>query len=153
MVNLNSISLNEKKDDKKNSKKKERIKKKKEKRILKAEKIRLLEERKIKEIKERNRIKQDTKTAKLTKSKDNTKKNAVNEISNNRTEEKRISKNIVLQEKNRKKSLKKNILINSVETIDMKSLCDEIKDCDIDKIAELLIKKGKNKPYPNVSSN
>jgi len=59
----------------------------------------------------------------------------------------------VLQEKNRKKSLKENISIISVETIDMKSLCDEIKDCDIDKIAELLIKKGKNKPYPNVSSN
>ena len=153
LVNLNSISLNEKKIDNKNSKKKERIKKKKEKRILKAEKIRLLEERKIKEIKERNRKKQDTKTAKLTKSKDNTKKNAVNEISNNHTEEKSISKNIVLQEKNRKKSLKENISIISVETIDMKSLCDEIKDCDIDKIAELLIKKGKNKPYPNVSSN
>ena len=35
----------------------------------------------------------------------------------------------------------------------MTSICDKIKDCDIDKITELLIKKGKDKPFPNISSN
>ena len=33
------------------------------------------------------------------------------------------------------------------------SICDEIRDCDIDKIAETLIKKGRGKPFPNISSN
>ena len=32
-------------------------------------------------------------------------------------------------------------------------MCDGVKNCDIDRIAEILIKKGKDKPFPNISSN
>ena len=48
---------------------------------------------------------------------------------------------------------KSNILINTDKIKNVKSVCAEIKDCDINKIADLLIKKGKNKPYPNITSN
>ena len=34
-----------------------------------------------------------------------------------------------------------------------KSVCNEIKDCDINKIAEMLIEKGKLKPFPDITSN
>ena len=45
------------------------------------------------------------------------------------------------------------IQTDSVESTDPKSICDEIEDCDIDKIAEILVEKGKVKPFPNISSN
>ena len=32
------------------------------------------------------------------------------------------------------------------------NLCKKINDCDIDKIAELLSKKGSKKAYPNITS-
>ena len=33
------------------------------------------------------------------------------------------------------------------------SICNEIKDCDIDKIADLLTKKGRKKDFPDITSN
>jgi len=48
---------------------------------------------------------------------------------------------------------KSNISVNTDKIKNVKSICAEIKDCDINEIADLLIKKGKNKPYPNITSN
>ena len=45
--------------------------------------------------------------------------------------------------------------INSFKSIKSKNqtnICNGIKNCDIDKIAELLIKKGKNKDFPDITS-
>ena len=42
---------------------------------------------------------------------------------------------------------------DTVKSRNIKSICNQINDCDIDKIAERLIKKGKDKPFPNISSN
>ena len=45
--------------------------------------------------------------------------------------------------------------INSFKSIKSENqvdICNGIKNCDIDKIAELLIKKGKNKDFPDITS-
>ena len=39
------------------------------------------------------------------------------------------------------------------EVKDANSICEIITDCDIDKIAELLIKKGREKDFPDITSN
>jgi hypothetical protein len=150
LVKLNTDSNVKKKNDNKNSKKKERILKKNEKVKLKKQKVRLLEERKIREIEEKNKVKQ----RKITKIQEKNEQNLQNEKSVNR---KMIIDKVVdtigKQKKPPKKITEKTISMDSVKTENVKSICDEIKDCDIDKIAELLIKKGKDKPFPNMSSN
>jgi hypothetical protein len=143
LVKLNTDTSLVKKKVNRNSKKDEKIRIKNEKEQLKIEKIRLLEERKIRENKEKN------KTVKL---KENNIKSIKNEIKNNRERVDKIVE-IIPEEKKPKKNTKKVSSINAVNSKNVKSICDEIKDCDIDKIAELLIKKGKDKPYPNIASN
>ena len=54
---------------------------------------------------------------------------------------------------NKKIPTNKEIQIGSVKSENIKGICDEIQNCDIDKIAEILTKKGKSKPYPSISSN
>ena len=39
------------------------------------------------------------------------------------------------------------------EVEDANSICEIITDCDIDKIAELLIKKGREKDFPDITAN
>lgn len=39
------------------------------------------------------------------------------------------------------------------EDKDANSICEIITDCDIDKIAELLIKKGREKNFPDITAN
>ena len=115
----------------------------------KKKKIRLLEERKIRESKENNKA-AEAKIAKLKANKDQPIKN---EISNNREKVNKIVDSDNEEIKPLNKKTKKNIFTNSVKTENVKSICDKIKDCDIDIITELLIKKGKDKPFPNISSN
>ena len=57
------------------------------------------------------------------------------------------------QEKNQKIASKENISNSRIKTEDTESICNLVKNCDIDKIAELLSEKGKNKPYPDITSN
>ena len=85
------------------------------------------------------KLKKEEKKLKLKKIKKN--KNKIN----NKTINKIIEK---IQIKNYKI---KNTLINLKTKI--KSICDEIKDCDIDKIAELLIKKGRKSISKYTSNN
>ena len=110
----------------------------------------MLEERKIREIEEKNKVKQ----RKITKIQEKNEKNLQNKKNVNR---KIIIDKVVdtigKDKKPPKKNTEKTISMDSVKTENVKSICDEIKDCDIDKIAELLIKKGKDKPFPNMSSN
>ena len=64
-----------------------------------------------------------------------------------------IDKTIDIKTNKKKMSSNDSIQTDSVESTDPKSICDEIEDCDIDKIAEILVEKGKVKPFPNISSN
>ena len=160
LAKLNTNSLNIKKDNKLSTKQKLKIKKKKEKERLKAEKIKLLAERKIKKNEKKLRLKNEkdrAKNDKLVAKKEiiKKKKSIFNKkkIMNNTPEVASKTKDRKLIEiNNNKKSDVKNG-IDSVTSVNAKSICDQIQDCDIDKIAEILIKKGKNKPFPNIASN
>jgi len=149
LVKLNIDSEVIKKKDNKNYKKKEKIRLKNEKKKLKLEKIRLLEEREIQRNEEKNR----TEAAKIPQVNKKSEKLKKNKISNNRQQVNKIDNKTPVQKKPLVKVIKKNASINSSKSESMKSICDEIKDCDIDKITELLIKKGKKKPFPSITSN
>ena len=146
---IDLIKLNTESSDKKNItdrvlKKEKKRRLKNEKKELKAEKIILQQERKIRESEEK-KIAQMTKVNK-------SKKIKISEVSNNREDTKKIVEKIPLEKKIIKENTNMNTSNNSVKNNKVKSICDEIKDCDIDKIAELLIKKGKDKPFPNIGA-
>ena len=147
LVKQNTLSSNEDNNDKKISKKEKKIKLKEEKKKLKAKRTRLLEERKINEIAQKKEKNKKIPTPKSVKSKTNDTKLENNSIINNREVAKKLSSKTSTQ------NIKKNLPVNSIKTKNTKSICNKIEDCDIDKISELLIKKGKNKPFPNISSN
>jgi hypothetical protein len=110
-----------------------------EKNRLKEEKKRLIEERKIKEKEEKrlaklnkkNKEAKEVKEVKEVIKKDNTQQKIVK--SSNIEKIKKITKN--------------------EEVEDANSICEIITDCDIDKIAELLIKKGREKDFPDITAN
>ena len=147
LVKLNTDTRNIEKNINKESKKDERIRRKNEKEKLKIEKIRLKNERNIKAENE----KKQSKLAKITKSSEKINKRVQNEINNNRESGSKILDQTNDNKKPLVKAIKKNVSIDASKS-KTKSICDGIKDCDIDKIAELLIKKGKSKPFPNISS-
>ena len=149
LVKLNTDSNNVKKNDNKNFKKEEKIRKKNEKKKLKAEKIRLLEEQKIREKEEKNKAE----LAQIAKLKEKNQKPTKNEIINNGEQVNKIVDKIYEDKKPLEQVTEKTVSINSVKTENVKSICDEIKDCDIDKITELLIKKGREKNFPDITLN
>jgi hypothetical protein len=152
LVNLNTKLIDKKFIDN-NSKLSKKIEARKQKEMKKKEKIRVLEERKIKKDKEKKAIKERKKIAKYSKLK-----------KKNKDAEKKHSNEMVLMKpdtsnstpKYKEKLIKKsnnNSAINSTKVEDIKDICGDMKDCDINKITELLIKKGRDKPYPNITSN
>ena len=145
LVKLNTDSNKVKKNDNKNTRKKEKSKKKNDIKKLNEEKTRLLKEQEIREKEEKN----TTELSKVAKLKEKNKKQIKNEISNNRDQIKKINED----KKPLEQVAKKYISVDSVENENTKSVCEGIKDCDIDKITELLINRGKEKPYPNITSN
>ena len=135
------VQLNLKSDD--NNKKKSIFsnvsmpRSKKTKIKLKKDKIKLKESRKARLKEERNKSKKLKKIPSKTDIKVDKKKTSVDKIASIKTK-----KSI---------NLKKNI--NPIDEVKIyKSLCVDIKDCDIDKIADLLIKKGSQKKYPDITS-
>ena len=145
-----NLSVNKKSDV--NSKKKVKIKKKENKDRLKAEKKKLLEQRRIKKQEEKIKLKEAKKNIKSSRSNTIEKKIIDKEVNNNK-KTKNIDNKITQGTVEKKLDSNEEFKINSVMTDGVKSLCVEIKDCDIDKIAEILVKKGKNKPYPDIASN
>jgi len=129
----------------KNEKNEKKARLKNEKEKLKAEKIKVLDERKTKENKEK-------KIAKINKI-FNAKETSTNEISKKREDASEIVEKVLLEKKINKKNVKTKTTNNFAKNDNIKSVCYQIEDCDIDKIAELLIKKGKDKPFPNIGSN
>ena len=131
LVNLNTKIADNEKKNKKNLKINKKIKSKKKKEEEKLVKIRVLEDRKITDIKKRNKENKEKKTFKFFRS---SKKN------------KKITQKI-------EKTPKKEALIKPSGSKKMKSVCADVNDCDINKITELLIKQGREKPFPNITSN
>ena len=132
----------------------EKVRKKSEKERLIAEKIRLLEERKIKEREAKFKAEEEKQLAKASKSNQKKKNKTIYKKKKNQN----IVKNTIKKKdfgKNDNKNIptNKEIQIDSVKSENIKGICDEIQNCDIDKIAEILTKKGKSKPYPSISSN
>jgi hypothetical protein len=100
-----------------------------EKTIIKAEKNRLKkEEKRLAKLNKKNK---EVKEVKEVIKKDNTQQKIVK--SSNIEKIKKITKN--------------------EEVEDANSICEIITDCDIDKIAELLIKKGREKDFPDITAN
>jgi len=159
LVKLNTETSSGKKQNDTNSKKDEKIKLKDEKIKLKEEKKnskikknRLLEEQKKQEVNKANKIIKKSKTLNISGSKELDKR-AINEISNNREGEKKIVRKTLLKEEEKSiKNTKKTIPVDTIKNVTSESICTQIKDCDIDKISELLIKKGRDKPFPNIVS-
>jgi hypothetical protein len=122
---------------------------------LKSEKALIKEQRKVKKSLEKKRIKEEKK---LIKTKKNPK---TKEIINVVMKEKR---DVLFQksseslselpiQKDKTDLIGDKGLFKSIKTGNQLSVCAEIKECDIDKISELLIKKGIEKDFPDISSN
>lgn len=148
LVKLNSSSSSSEKVDVKSSIKREKLRKKIEKEKLKKEKIRLNEERKIRKIEKKIKKKEEKEITKTLKSDKNEKLITTNNVVKKK---KQIKKTV------NKSSFNKNngtaVMSNKIKSLEKKNICDDVKDCDIDKITELLIKKGKGKPFPKITSN
>ena len=155
LVKLNTTPSNFNKKDEIFLQKEDKVRLKEEKIRLKEERVRLKKERKIKEIEKKNRIKEEKKLAKLSKSNENDDGVAINKTIDNNSSKINIAKNEVYlkDEIKENKVPKEEVVFNSLKTENTTSLCNEIKDCDIDKIAELLIKKGRKKDFPDITSN
>jgi hypothetical protein len=123
---------------------------------LKARKAQLKAERKIKKIEEKERSKNEKKLSNVSN-----KKNNLNKIIKEKAKNNNISKTNkpVKLSKKKQEILRDKEIINdtgvlqNIRSENYANLCDDIKDCDIDKIAELLIKKGKQKEFPDITSN
>ena len=140
LVKLNTFYKEKKNSNKKNSNlANNKLNKKEERAILKAQKVRLKNERKLDKIKRRNKIKEEKTLAKLNKKRSSKK---IKTTAKNIDKKKIINKNNVL---------KKTKVISNIGNTANKNLCEDIKDCDIDKIADLLIKKGKEKKFPSIN--
>ena len=123
-----------------------KLNKKEQKALIKAEKNRLKKERKIKKIEEKNKIKEEKKLAKLRKKdKINIKNSKVKKKTESILKSSKIppKQNISIKEK----IIKKTVAVPGANT----SICIKMKDCDINKIAEILIKKGKEKNFPDIT--
>jgi hypothetical protein len=127
------------------------LSKKKQKTLLKAQKKFLKEERRIKKIEEKNTAIKAKEIAKLRKRNNKIKKLSIDKNLTNK-ELTSIDKSKEQNGKISEKKEKEIINFKSTKSRNQSSLCSKIKDCDINKISELLIKKGKEKDYPSITS-
>lgn len=151
LVSLNTSTISKNEDIDTREVYDEKFNKKDEKARLKAISLRLKEERKLKKINEKKRINEQKKLTKLNKKNNKSTKN----LSIKNQENKNLLETVIESDNQVKKSNKKDSIkldtYKSVKSKNNTSLCDTIKDCDIDKIADLLIKKNNKKDFPNIS--
>jgi hypothetical protein len=150
LVKLNTNKSNNIKKNLLEDSRSEQNNQKEEKIRLKAERKRLKEERKIKKKYERDIIETKKEIAKLNKK---FSKKTEKKIKNNLNKTKQ-SKKIIDVKKSQiiRKNLNNRDGYKSIKLEKNESICSQIKDCDIDKIADLLIKKGEKKSFPNITS-
>jgi len=149
LVKLNTEDQKENKRNTMTSKLNKKLFKTKQNSLKKEEKQRIKQERRMKKIEEKNRKKEEKKIVKLRKN--NNKKKIRNIINNDIYAEPIKTKSAqedIIKVKKRQKTESFKSTISKKQT----SICEEIKDCDIDKIAELLIKKGREKKFPDIGS-
>lgn len=130
-----------------------KLNKKQKKALLKSEKARLKKERKIKKNIDKIKIKEERKLKKI--------KNTRKIIDNSTVYDKSIKENAYIKtervpaKKNNpvnKKVVNKNDLFKSPKSQNQVSICENLKDCDIEKISNLLIEKGRKKDFPDLAS-
>jgi hypothetical protein len=147
LVKINTTKNENMKSNNTYSKKKIMSDEKIEKTRLKSEKKRLKIERKIKKNEEKKLAKLEKKKNKIEK------KNISNNVKKNKILTDKVKKtNEPLNQTIQNNDLKKNDTFKSIKSEVQLPVCKEINDCDIDKIAELLIKKGRNKSFPDITS-
>ena len=153
LVKLNKTTQDTKVNSEIETKLDSKMSKKEKRALLKNEKIKLKEERKTRAIIEKYKANEKKKLEKLKK---NNKKNL-----NNLETSVVIKKEPIIEKtvNNPKlKTVKKKLdIVSNEKTIKTDksekniSICNQIKDCDIDKITELLIKKNKDKGFPDIT--
>ena len=131
--------------NKKNNQKNEKL-------ALRAKKKRVKEERKLQKIKEKKRIKEEKKKTLLNKYNKN-KNEASNFILNKKDEptKKIIKKKIIEQTSVANKTFEDTITYKKVTSKKQINLCDVIADCDIDKLAELILERNNEKKFPSLN--
>ena len=150
LVQLNTENSTQPKKKKINRKKEKKIKKIKEREARKAQIMRLKNERKEKKIQDKNILIEKKKLAKIKK---NNKKQDIIQNMKDTKKEKPLIENVKIKtDQIDLKEIKKNNPNGNTNLKNKANICNEIKNCDIDKIAELLIKKGKEKEYPDITS-
>ena len=150
LVKLNTNKSNNIKKNLLEDSRSEQNNQKEEKIRLKAERKRLKEERKIKKKYERDIIETKKEIAKLNKK---FSKKTEKKIKNNLNKTKQSKKIIdVKKSQINRNNLNNKDVYKSIKSQKNESICSQIKDCDIDKIADLLIKKGEKKSFPNITS-
>ena len=131
------------------------IKKKiKNKADLKTQRSILKQKRKNQKIEEKNNIKNKKYLAKL-KQKNDKENIAQKTIIDKKLNSSKVKTKNILKSGSgidKTKVSDKILTFKSVKTKPQENLCKEINDCDIDKIAELLLKKGSKKKYPDITS-
>jgi hypothetical protein len=154
LIKLNTKNKKIKKLDSAIIKNEEKLRKKKEKEKLKAERLELKNERKIRKKQKQNDEKKKKQLATISKSDQNKNQVIKSEILNDRVSTKKNLRKKINKEVNIKEEETYMETTENITTIEnTKSVCNEIKDCDINKIAEMLIEKGKLKPFPDITSN
>jgi hypothetical protein len=151
LVKLNTLSATKDSKNEKSRIKFKKTNKKEEKEKLKARKLLLKEERKIKKINEKNKNRKKKRIVKLKNinKKNYNKPNIIKKVK----PVQEIKKSIINDNQQEyQKEVKKNSQFKSVKTVDQVSICKDVKDCDIEKIAELLSEKGNMKDYPDITS-
>ena len=149
-VDLIKLNISEPVDNKKilkSSKTKEKLYKNEQKILNKIEKSRIKKERKTQLIEDKKRIKEEAKLAKLLKK---TKKKKL--IFDKNKEQSVVASKITTKKKHKiKDELKKKV--NKISESKLQTdICVKITNCDIDQISELLIKKGREKDFPNITA-
>jgi len=129
-------------------------KKKTNKAALKNERSILKQKRKAKKIEEKNNIKNKKYLAKL-KQKNDRENTAQKIIKDKKLNSSKVKTKNILNTGSgidKTKVSDKILTFKSVKTKPQVNLCKKINDCDIDKIAELLLEKGSKKEYPDITS-
>lgn len=128
------------------------ISKKEKKAMLKSERNKLKEKRKIDAVQLKRIAIEKKKLAKLKKIKET----KTNDIASSTPIEKEQIVELATNPSNKTVNKKLDILseeknFKSIKSENKKNICEKIEDCDIDKITELVIKKSKEKDFPDIT--
>lgn len=154
LVKLNTNEVNDNKKNKVFKKIENKLTKKEKRTLLKERKNKLKQERRIKAIQDKAGAKEEKKLVKLNKNiKEKNSSNTSVDVNIDKPVTKKTNiKTVKTLSTNKNKTLKKKETFVSIKSKNQTSVCEKIKNCDIDKISELLTKKGREKDFPSINS-